>query len=87
MKNYFKKLGVPGPSPKIFVGNFKEMLDNGIANYDLSIFKKYGKTVGYFEGSQPIIITRDVKFINAVLIKDFSHFVNRRVSFLFQKIK
>ena len=85
MKKYFNKLGVPGPSPKIFVGNFKDMLDFGIANYDLSIFKKYGKTVGYFEGSSPIIITKDVKFIKAVMIKDFSHFVNRRVSFLFVK--
>lgn len=79
MKIFFKKLGVPGPSPKFIFGNFKDMLNVGIAEYDLSIFKKYGKTVGYFEGSTPVILTKDVKFIKAVMIKDFSHFVNRRV--------
>ena len=53
----------------------------GISNYDRNIFEKYGKTLGYFEGSQPVILTKDVKFIKAVMIKDFSCFVNRRVSF------
>ena len=80
IRNYFKNLGIPGPTPSFLVGNFKEVLKVGIAEYDLNVFKKYGKTVGYFEGSQPVILTKDVKFIKAVMIKDFSNFVNRRVS-------
>ena len=73
-------MGLPGPSPTFLIGNFKDMISVGIANYDLNIFKKYGKTIGYFEGSQPIILTKDVKFLKAAMIKDFSSFVNRRVS-------
>ena len=87
VRNYFKNLGIPGPTPSFLVGNFKEVLKVGIAEYDLNVFKKYGKTVGYFEGTQPVILTKDVKFIKAVMIKDFSNFVNRRVSIFFLKLK
>jgi len=70
---------VPGPAPTFLIGNFKDMMSAGIADYDISTFKKYGKTYGFFEGSSPVIVTKDVKFIKAVMIKDFSSFVNRRV--------
>ena len=66
--------------PKFLLGNFKELLADGMSQYDMTNFKKYGKTVGYFEGSQPILITKDLNFMKSVMIKDFSHFVNRRVS-------
>jgi hypothetical protein len=79
LKNYFKNNGVPGPAPAFLIGNFKEMMSVGIAEYDMKTFKKYGKTYGFFEGSSPVIVTKDVKFIKAVMIKDFSSFVNRRV--------
>ena len=78
-KNYFKKLGIPGPTPRIIFGNMLEMSNIGIQEYDMNLLKKYGKTVGYFEGHTPVILTKDVKFIKAVMIKDFSSFVNRRV--------
>ena len=70
---------MPGPAPTFLIGNFKDMMSAGIADYDISTFKKYGKTYGFFEGSSPVIVTKDVKFIKAVMIKDFSSFVNRRV--------
>jgi cytochrome P450 len=41
--------------------------------------QKYGNTFGYFEGTTPIIVTRDVKFLKSFMIKDFSSYVNRRV--------
>jgi hypothetical protein len=82
-KKYFKNIGVPGPAPTFLIGNFKEMMSAGIADYDISTFKKYGRTYGFFEGSSPVIVTKDVKFIKAVMIKDFSSFVNRRVSEIF----
>ena len=85
MRNYFNKLGLKGPKPTFFIGNFGDLMTTGIAQYDIDIFKKYGKTLGYFEGSQPVILTKDVKFIKAVMIKDFSCFVNRRVSLIFLK--
>lgn len=67
--------------PKFLLGNFKELVGNGLSSFDIEIFKKYGKTVGYFEGTRPVIVTKDVNFLKSVMVKDFSHFVNRRVSY------
>ena len=79
IKKHFINIGIPGPSPWFLVGNFRDLISMGILDYDLSIFKKYGKTVGYFEGSQPVVLTKDLRFIKAVMVKDFSNFVNKRV--------
>ena len=79
-------MGLPGPKPMVFFGNFLKVLRVGLGKYDVEIIKKYGKTIGYFEGEQPVIMTTDVKFIKSVMIKDFGHFINRRV-FFFPKFK
>jgi hypothetical protein len=50
-----------------------------MAYYDVNLFKKYGKIVGYYEGSVPCIMTSDVKFLKNALIKDVDSFRNRRV--------
>ena len=42
--------------------------------------KKYGKTFGCFDGLQPVLWTTDTELIRSVFVKDFDHFVNRRVS-------
>ena len=58
----------------------------GIVEHDMKIFQRYGKkckTVGYFEGFTPVILTKDVNFIKAVMMKDFSNFVNKRVTITF----
>ena len=73
-------MGVPGPSPLFIFGNFFSMT-KGLIKCDSALIEKYGKTCGYFEGSQPVIITTDVKFIKSVMIKDFQYFINRRVRF------
>lgn len=62
------------------MGNFIGVIRKGLSIHDVDIIKKYGKTVGYFEGEAPVVITTDIKFMKNVLIKDFSYFVNRRVS-------
>ncbi len=49
-------------------------------NYDADLVKKYGKTFGFFEGRKPNLFVADAEFIRSVLVKDFDHFVNRRVS-------
>ncbi len=46
---------------------------------DLACVQKYGRTYGHFLGSTPSINTADVDLIKSILIKDFHHFVNRRV--------
>lgn len=85
LRNFFKRMNLPGPKPWPLIGNFSTVAKKGIHNYDMEIFKEYGKTVGYFEGTQPVILTNDIKFMKAFLIKDFSSFVNRRVRAEFSK--
>jgi hypothetical protein len=72
-------MGLKGPSPSFIFGDVVNLAKLGPPEYDLQMLKKHGKIMGYFEGDQPVILTSDVKFIKAVMIKDFSHFTNRRV--------
>lgn len=51
----------------------------GFMESDTQFIEKYGRIVGYFEGSTPVILTTDSQLIKNVLIKDFNYFVNRRV--------
>lgn len=78
----FKKLNIPGPTPLPVVGNMLKLIKNGFVKHDVEIMKKYGRVVGYFEGSTPVVLTTDTKFIKNVMIKDFNCFVNRRVKML-----
>lgn len=79
LRGYFRKCNLPGPKPAPVVGNMLDVVKKTFAVHDLEIVKKYGKTLGYYEGTTPIIITTDVKFIKTFMIKEFSSFVNRRV--------
>ncbi len=71
-------MGIPGPAPGFMVGNFP-LLADGLIKFDTQMQQNYGKTLGYFEGSTPLILTTDLRFIKSVMIKDFSYFTNRRV--------
>ena len=79
IRDYFVKMGLPGPKPWFILGNFIGVIKKGLNKHDLDIIQKYGKTIGYFEAEEPVILTTDVKFIKAVMIKDFGYFINRRV--------
>ena len=46
---------------------------------DLELSKKYGKVYGKFDGTQPNLCISDPDLIKSILVKDFDHFVNRRV--------
>ena len=71
---------IPGPEPKPIFGNFYDLVKEGAPYYELRIMKEYGRIVGFFEGSEPIILTTDVNFMKCMLIRDFNSFVDRRVS-------
>ena len=72
-------MNIPGPTPLPFVGNFHSALMRGLTENHQELIRKYGKTVGVFDGFTPMIITADVNLIKNITIRDFSHFVNHRV--------
>lgn len=74
---FFKNIGVDGPSPNLFFGNMKEMKE-GVHEKLEKWRKQYGKTFGYFEGPKPILVTSDVEILKHVLISDFARFNNRK---------
>lgn len=45
----------------------------------MALVKKYGKVFGYFDGRNPNLFITDVEMIKAMYVKDFDHFVDRRV--------
>ncbi|KAM4797986.1 cytochrome P450 3A9-like [Urocitellus parryii] len=75
---YFKKLGIPGPTPLPFLGtilNYRQ----GLINFETKCYKKYGKTWGLYDGRQPVLVIMEPSTIKTVLIKEcYSAFTNRR---------
>ncbi|XP_057379555.1 cytochrome P450 3A11-like [Daphnia carinata] len=76
--SYFSDQGIPGPKPWPLVGNMWGIWKANLPKYDQQMMKKYGKIVGYFDGSLPNLWITDANMIRSVFVKDFDHFVNRR---------
>ncbi|XP_064630463.1 cytochrome P450 3A4-like isoform X1 [Lineus longissimus] len=75
--NVFKRLGIPGPPPNLFLGNILDILPGpsiAVARWQ----KQYGNTFGYFEGPVPVLVTSDLDIIKQVFIKDCSKFTGRK---------
>ncbi|KAI1884629.1 hypothetical protein AGOR_G00228350 [Albula goreensis] len=74
----FKKLGIPGPKPLPFIGNFLEY-KKGFHIVDMECSRKYGKVWGVYDGRQPLMGTVDTAVIKTILVKEcYSVFTNRR---------
>ncbi|KAL1438652.1 hypothetical protein MTO96_047846 [Rhipicephalus appendiculatus] len=78
--NFFKKLGIPGPTPNIFFGNILEMYRKSPAKAYREWLDKYGDVVGYFNGHRPVILTADLDLLKKIQIKDFHDFPDRSMS-------
>ena len=76
---YFKRLGVSGPTPYPIVGTTLADVKKGLSNHDMQLLqvKKYGKVYGIFLGTRPSYMISDHDVIKQILIKDFSKFPNR----------
>lgn len=79
---YFAEQGIPGPRPLPFVGNMWGLWRQILPIHDRKLVEKYGKVFGYFDGPQPKLWVIDPDLIKAVFVKDFDHFVDRRVNII-----
>ncbi|XP_067675347.1 cytochrome P450 3A24-like [Haliotis asinina] len=73
---FFKDAGIPGPEPVIYIGNFHQMIKNGL-DFENKHFKQYGKVFGVFLGGLPMVNVLDPDIAREILIRDFQHFTDR----------
>ena len=73
-----KTLGISGPQPLPFYGNYKEIADLGYLESRRRWASKYGTTFLCFIGIKPTVVTQDVDIIKAVMVKNFERFINRQ---------
>ena len=79
---HFKKDGLKGPKPSLFIGNTPELARN---NWQLHLMlenlcRKYGRVFGMYLGSAPAVIVTDPDMVKQILVKDFHKFHDRQVS-------
>uniref|UniRef100_A0A914V422 Cytochrome P450 n=1 Tax=Plectus sambesii TaxID=2011161 RepID=A0A914V422_9BILA len=79
---YFKRRGIPGPSPSsVFTGNLKELQkDNAPPLRMVEWEKKYGETYGFYEGGQRTIVTSDLEILHDIFVRKFENFYARKMN-------
>uniref|UniRef100_A0AAY4BXT5 unspecific monooxygenase n=1 Tax=Denticeps clupeoides TaxID=299321 RepID=A0AAY4BXT5_9TELE len=78
--NYFRNIGISGPTPWPFFGSFITVIRAGFHNFDIKCLQKYGRVWGVFEGRLPVLMVADPVMIKTIMVKEFySAFTNRRV--------
>ncbi|CAH0403327.1 unnamed protein product [Chilo suppressalis] len=81
--NYWKKKGIKHDKPYPFVGNaFNQLVfKDTITDFFVDIYRRYPEErfVGVYMSNDPILIVRDPKDVQRVLISDFHNFYPRGV--------
>jgi len=75
----FARLGIPGPSPHIIMGNGDLIRNRSLVPIQVMDHwqRLYGQLYGYFIGLKPYIVISNLDHIHQVLVKEFQNFVNR----------
>ncbi|KAL1432676.1 hypothetical protein MTO96_012892 [Rhipicephalus appendiculatus] len=75
--SYFKNLGIPGPEPSLLWGNIREY--HATHHYKVigKWLEEYGDTFGFYDGDVPFIVTRDLDFLEYILLRNFQNFADR----------
>ncbi|GIY20841.1 cytochrome P450 3A4 [Caerostris darwini] len=74
---YLKDNGIPGPEPNILFGNMLEFVNKTPIKCLEEWFEKYGKVVGYYLGTTPVVLIADVDLLKRIQVSDFHKFINR----------
>ncbi|XP_076759120.1 putative cytochrome P450 6a14 [Xylocopa sonorina] len=79
--DHWKNRGIPGPKPRVFVGNFYDILTGRMSIGDKmkQLYNEYKDepVFGIFEGRSPGLVINDLNLIQDVLVRDFATFVDR----------
>ncbi|XP_068226696.1 cytochrome P450 3A29-like [Palaemon carinicauda] len=77
-QSLFERLGIPYIKPHLIHGSLHTMRGKTLATDILTEWlEKYGDVFGYYIGSKPNIVIKDLELIRQVLVKDFNNFSNR----------
>ncbi|XP_048237551.1 cytochrome P450 3A29-like [Haliotis rufescens] len=77
--DYFKKQGIPGPTPYPIIGSSLSFL---IFSKFYSWKQQYGNIFGIFIGKVPALVISDLDILNEVFVKSFNVFRNRMKSII-----
>nr|XP_037276230.1 cytochrome P450 3A14-like [Rhipicephalus microplus] len=75
--SYFKNLGIPGPEPSLLWGNIREFHETDHYKVIGKWLEKYGDTFGFYDGDVPFVVTKDLDFLEYILIRNFQNFTGR----------
>lgn len=79
--SYWRKRGVPHPTPVPFFGNTFSITcgDEPLYNFHLNHYFEFAshKFSGYYDFGRPVLVVRDLELINRILTKDFAYFHDR----------
>ncbi|XP_067124561.1 thromboxane-A synthase-like, partial [Centruroides vittatus] len=75
----FQEMGIPGPPPNVFFGNYLEIFLKGSIRPHKEWISRYGKVLGYYHGEVPVLLVADANLLKKILIKDFQKFTDRSI--------
>ena len=80
--SYFSKRSIPSPPiPSILFGHLTDLWSAKSYSEQLRQWtSQYGSVYGLFEGTRPLYVISDIKFMEEVFVTQFSRFYSRRTS-------